>query len=336
MMDSSAIDNESEALSAIYGSGDFEDETYSHPVVISGVECIRRFIVRNIVISNGDASAVAEAEDDEDDDESGEEGGNDDRSGASCKLMAKFYLPQAYPASQPPVLVLDTESFVPSGRLEELAKVVVSKCYNQGCECCYDCAEMLRSGGYGDEDVGAVVQQLLEDLSSTSRLRRQQSSASGGEGDRKSDVEVPPIVEGEVETVKKSKFVAFAAIVHTEEEADAFRDHLLQDKRIAAATHNMFAYRIKRADGTLVEKRDEDGEHGAGDKMLYLLTALGEVETAIIVSRWYGGVHLGHDRFKIIVRVARDVLEGDTFGALRTMPRERITPAYGSAKRNLH
>ena len=332
-MDSSAIDNESEALAAIYGSGDFEDETYSHPVVISGVECIRRFIVRNIVLASGDDAGGAGAEEDEED--SGEEGDNGSRSAASCKLVAKFYLPALYPGSQPPVLVLETGSFVPSGRLEELAKAVVGKCYNQGCECCYDCAEMLRSGGCGNEEVGAIVKQLLEDLSSTSRQRGQQDSAAGG-GESRSDVPVPQIVEGEVETVKKSKFVAFAAIVHSEEEADAFRDHLLQDKRIAAATHNMFAYRIKRADGTLVEKRDEDGEHGAGDKMLYLLTALGEVETAIIVSRWYGGVHLGHDRFKIIVRVARDVLEGETFGALRTMPRERITPAYGSAKRNLH
>ena len=43
--------------------------------------------------------------------------------------------------------------------------------------------------------------------------------------------------------------------------------------------------------------------------MLHLLEVLAIENVLVVVTRWYGGVHLGPDRFKHINNAARDVLE---------------------------
>eukprot|EP01133_Synstelium_polycarpum_P010704 gene10704-12449_t len=76
---------------------------------------------------------------------------------------------------------------------------------------------------------------------------------------------------GQAVTDKKSKFQAHLAIVHSEEEVKAVLDTLLTNKKIADATHNMYAYRFKLPDGCMNEYCNDDGEAGAGDKMLFTL-----------------------------------------------------------------
>jgi putative IMPACT (imprinted ancient) family translation regulator len=53
--------------------------------------------------------------------------------------------------------------------------------------------------------------------------------------------------------------------------------------------------------------RDDDGETGAGDKLLYLLERMEVTNTLVVVTRWYGGIQLGPDRFKHITGVAKQV-----------------------------
>jgi len=55
--------------------------------------------------------------------------------------------------------------------------------------------------------------------------------------------------------------------------------------------------------------RDDEGEGGAGDKLLYLLERAGVTNLVVIVTRWYGGIMLGPDRFKHIVNVAQTLLQ---------------------------
>jgi len=55
--------------------------------------------------------------------------------------------------------------------------------------------------------------------------------------------------------------------------------------------------------------RDDDGEGGAGDKLLNLLDVCNAINCVIIVTRWYGGVHLGPDRFKHINERALTLLK---------------------------
>mmetsp|Transcript_21265 Transcript_21265/g.66786 ORF Transcript_21265/g.66786 Transcript_21265/m.66786 type:complete len:87 (-) Transcript_21265:47-307(-) len=76
----------------------------------------------------------------------------------------------------------------------------------------------------------------------------------------------------------------------------------------------MLAYRFVDAAGTRHADNDDDGEDGAGGKMAYLLDILKAENVLVVVARWYGGVHLGPDRFKHIARCTQQVLEANGFG----------------------
>lgn len=58
----------------------------------------------------------------------------------------------------------------------------------------------------------------------------------------------------------------------------------------------------------LIESFKDDGEAGAGAKLLGVLKDLDVVGVAVIVSRWYGGKNLGKDRFKYITSAAYSAL----------------------------
>jgi len=61
----------------------------------------------------------------------------------------------------------------------------------------------------------------------------------------------------------------------------------------------MYAYRIVQ-DTKIIEGREDDGEGGGGDKILYVLQVKKAENLIIVVTRWYGGIHLGQARFKHI------------------------------------
>ncbi|KAF4758004.1 hypothetical protein FOZ63_014357 [Perkinsus olseni] len=128
--------------------------------------------------------------------------------------------------------------------------------------------------------------------------------------------------EGEPITEKKSKFQAHLAFVDSEEDVDIALNTLKQSHKILRATHNMYAYRFKMkeegggkdsksADLGYHQDHDSDGEGGAGTKLQELLTLTGAEGVLVVVSRWYGGIHLGPLRFKLINRVARQILQDE-------------------------
>ena len=53
---------------------------------------------------------------------------------------------------------------------------------------------------------------------------------------------------------------------------------------------------------------DEDGEDAAGAKLSQMLATMQANNVIVVVSRWFGGVKLGPDRFRIINNTARAVL----------------------------
>lgn len=76
------------------------------------------------------------------------------------------------------------------------------------------------------------------------------------------------------------------------------------------ATHNMYAYRIyQEKTKSFLHDCDDDGENQAGGRLLHLLEIIDVKNVIVIVSRWYGGIHLGSDRFRHINNAARQVLE---------------------------
>ena len=49
---------------------------------------------------------------------------------------------------------------------------------------------------------------------------------------------------------------------------------------------------------------------GAGSRLLHLLNMMDVKNTLVVVTRWYGGIQLGGDRWKHINNVARNAIEG--------------------------
>jgi putative IMPACT (imprinted ancient) family translation regulator len=94
-------------------------------------------------------------------------------------------------------------------------------------------------------------------------------------------------------------------------EVNDFRSAVLSDKRVARATHNIFAYRFTDVVGLVHHDCDDDGETAAGSRLAETLRLMGVNNVAVIVTRWFGGVLLGPDRFKYICNSARNLLESN-------------------------
>ncbi|KAJ1958540.1 hypothetical protein EC988_000241 [Linderina pennispora] len=123
----------------------------------------------------------------------------------------------------------------------------------------------------------------------------------------------PEIYTGLPLEMKKSVFVAHVASVTSSEDVVMVRDRLLEDKRIAQATHNILAYRIRLENGSICQDNDDDGETAAGKRLGHLLQLLEAEDVMVVVTRWFGGTHLGPDRFKLINNAARQALEDGGF-----------------------
>ncbi|MFC7703145.1 YigZ family protein [Plastorhodobacter daqingensis] len=87
----------------------------------------------------------------------------------------------------------------------------------------------------------------------------------------------------------------------------AFLKALLRDKRFARATHNTWAVLLE-ADGQITPLKGDDGEAGAGAVILRMLERDSVTNHLIVVTRWYGGVRLGGDRFRHVQEAVRHYL----------------------------
>ena len=85
---------------------------------------------------------------------------------------------------------------------------------------------------------------------------------------------------------------------------DAFLVELKRATKFAKATHNTWAVVLSDGGPT----RNDDGEAGAGAVILKMLERAGLVDHIVVVTRWYGGVHLGGDRFAHVVTSVRAYL----------------------------
>ncbi|MBQ2678898.1 MAG: YigZ family protein [Firmicutes bacterium] len=90
---------------------------------------------------------------------------------------------------------------------------------------------------------------------------------------------------------KKSRFIAYVRKVSTEEEARAFIDEI--KKKHWDATHNVFAYQV--GENGEIQRFSDDGEPQgtAGMPVLNVLKGGDIRNTAIVVTRYFGGILLG-------------------------------------------
>ena len=94
------------------------------------------------------------------------------------------------------------------------------------------------------------------------------------------------------------------------------------DRKFQRATHNIWAYRIQNTStNALYSDNDDDGETAAGRRLALLLDTMDVNQAMVIVSRWYGGIHLGPARFRHINNVARELI--DTSGLSRRTERRK-------------
>ena len=90
-----------------------------------------------------------------------------------------------------------------------------------------------------------------------------------------------------------SKYAVSGAPCRSGEEARTLLAKLKRTKKFAKATHNSW--------GLICEEgpiKNDDGESGAGMIILRMLEREGLSDHLVIVTRWYGGKHLGGDRFR--------------------------------------
>lgn len=98
---------------------------------------------------------------------------------------------------------------------------------------------------------------------------------------------------------RKSIFQAHAIRISSIQQVDKYSKMLKTHKKIAKATHNIYAYRLKEGKYT-TSAFDDDGETRAGERLLELLKNMNVDNIFVMVSRWFGGIQLGADRFKHI------------------------------------
>jgi putative IMPACT (imprinted ancient) family translation regulator len=79
---------------------------------------------------------------------------------------------------------------------------------------------------------------------------------------------------------------------------------LKSDRKFAKATHHSWACVLSQG-GAI---KNDDGEAGAGAVILKMLEREGLRDHLVIVTRWYGGVNLGGDRFAHVVTSVRAYL----------------------------
>lgn len=105
-----------------------------------------------------------------------------------------------------------------------------------------------------------------------------------------------------------SKYAVAGAPCTSEAEARQLLADLKTRKKFAKATHNSWAFL-----GPEGPVKNDDGESGAGMVIVRMLERAGVTGHLVIVTRWFGGKHLGGDRFRHIqdaVRIYLDTQDG--------------------------
>ncbi len=106
-------------------------------------------------------------------------------------------------------------------------------------------------------------------------------------------------------TDKGSKYAVSGTPVTSKPEAVSALKALKRSKKYAKATHNTWAVLLR--DGTPL--KNDDGETGAGMVILRMLERENLHDHLVIVTRWYGGVKLGGDRFRHVQTCVRAYMD---------------------------
>ncbi|XP_060797256.1 protein IMPACT isoform X2 [Neoarius graeffei] len=253
---------------------------------------------------------------------------SDDISEPKCSVCLQIILPEDYPSSSPPIYQINAvwlrgpDRIALSNSLEELylenpGESILYLWVEKIREFLVDRSQNANTGGLepqhakmteeqdDDWDEGDIPDYGVLTLSTEQTHHFSVSSTCTSD----SDEELPAIKHGEAITDRRSTFQPHLALVVTPKQVQRVLDKLYENKKIASATHNIYAYRIYCEDkNTFLQDCEDDGETAAGGRLLHLLQILDVRNVLVVVSRWYGGILLGPDRFKHINNCARNIL----------------------------
>lgn len=108
-----------------------------------------------------------------------------------------------------------------------------------------------------------------------------------------------------VVTDRGSKYAVAGTAVTSKAEAIAAVKQLKKIKKFAKATHNSWAVLLSDDGPT----KNDDGEAGAGMVIVRMLERAALTDHLVIVTRWFGGTHLGGDRFRRVQDCVRHYID---------------------------
>lgn len=113
--------------------------------------------------------------------------------------------------------------------------------------------------------------------------------------------------------LRSSTFVARAANITNPSQRQALLGSLFETiPNLKTATHNAWAYRIRPSQSSnatfIREESFDDGETGCGDLMLRIMREVNAVDTIVVMTRWFGGIMLGPDRWRLMRNVVTSAL----------------------------
>ncbi|CAG9816016.1 unnamed protein product, partial [Phaedon cochleariae] len=171
---------------------------------------------------------------------------------------------------------------------------------------------------YKNEGGGPIIYQMImivEEIAKTKNVTETSSPEELLQCDKECQRLVTPIekshlniIHGAIIVDRKSVFQGHVCTVNSKDDVSSFKELLLENRKVAHATHNISAYRINLPNNIVLQDCDDDGEAKASARLLELLQTLKLNNIIVVVSRWYGGVQLGPDRFRHINNAARQAL----------------------------
>ncbi|KAJ8602370.1 hypothetical protein CTAYLR_004211 [Chrysophaeum taylorii] len=202
-------------------------------------------------------------------------------------------LPATYPVERPRISV---RSRGVSERVRRELTDVAEAAVRVGDVCIFDVAEAVRAR------LDDAAQEAP--LASTPPARHSADLSRGA-----------TVVDGEPLVDRRSTFQAFLAMgVTSESQLEWALGSLLERSKIKRATHNVRAFRfLDDRKNVIRADNDDDGEDGAGAKIAHLLEIFAVTDVLVVVSRWYGGVKLGPDRFKHVAKLTQRILEDNGY-----------------------
>ncbi|KAI1074802.1 hypothetical protein F5B20DRAFT_427137 [Whalleya microplaca] len=177
---------------------------------------------------------------------------------------------------------------------------------------------VLKRGGYewkGDEEVGDQ-KNGKEDGGATASVASSATITDSGQGipSQNASHQLISWSASRPVTLKASTFIVRSTSITETSKRQSLMQSLFTDiPSLHSASHNAWAYRVRVPthlfNATVVKEESfDDGEGGCGEFLLKNMRETNAENTLVVMTRWYGGVMLGPDRWRIIRNCLKDAL----------------------------